>query len=112
MLPTTMVTLRVSSTDNFDMIVWIQDLNIPDNEKGARLKQGKTLSVQLQEDANGNVYYHWAAEQLVEGPAFHSTGVVQPPDPAAVVAAGAVRPLSISLTANNTVLPYMFRPYP
>jgi hypothetical protein len=106
MLPVTMATLKITSTDP-DIFVLIQDLNTVGQQKGARLKYGKTLFVHLLEDSNNNVWYHWAAEQIVEPPtpAYHRTAVVGP---------AAVAPLSISLSTgpNPTQLPFMFRPYP
>jgi hypothetical protein len=113
MLPITMATLSVTNkTDKFDLAVWIQDLNTLGKQDGGRLKQGKTLFVQLQEDGDGNVSYRWAAEQIVDGPAYHGVGVVEPPAQAAVVDDDdAVSPLDISLT-GGVQLPFMFRPYP
>lgn len=110
MLPTTMAKLQITSTDPFDIFVLIQDLNTVGQQKGARLKRGKTLFVQLQEDSNNQVWYHWAAEQIVEPPtpAYHRADVVGP--------TGLV-PLSISLQnppppLTPVQLPFMFRPYP
>jgi hypothetical protein len=108
MLPTTMAKLQITSPDLFDIFVLIQDLNTVGEQKGARLKQGKTLSVHLEEDQTGNVSYHWAAEQIVEGPAYHDAHLVKPTP----VAAGTAISLSISLQANGQILPFMFRPYP
>jgi hypothetical protein len=103
MLLIAMATLKVSNNDTFDIVVWIGDLNSIGPEKGGLLKQGKTLSVQLQEDDYNNVYYHWAAEQLVVGPAYHGAGDIGP---------APVAPLKINLEADDNVLPFMFRPYP
>ena len=107
MLPIAMAKLQITSTDQFDIFVLIQDLNTVGQQKGARLKQGKVLFVQLQEDANNQVWYHWAAEQIVEpgAPAYHYADVVGPK---------ALAPLTISLSAGPQPiqLPFMFRPYP
>ena len=123
MLQTTMATATLSvtnNTDTFDLVVWIYDLNIQANPSqqvvldGKQLNQGASpLTAQLIEKA-GNVSYFWAAEQIVEKIAYgyHGTGVVAPPDAAAVVASGKAPPLDISLTKGGTQLPYMFRPYP
>jgi hypothetical protein len=98
-----MVTLKVSNNDPFDIVVWIQDLNSIGQEKGGPIKQGKTLSVQLQEDDNNDVYYHWAAEQIVVGPAYHGADIVGP---------APLAPLKINLEADDVLIPFMFRPYP
>lgn len=103
MLLIAMATLKVSNNDTFDIVVWIQDLNSIGQEKGGLLKKGKTLSVQLQEDENNNIYYHWAAEQNVVGPAYHGADIVGP---------APVASLEINLEADDNLLPFMFRPYP
>jgi hypothetical protein len=110
MLPITMAKLKITSTDPFDIFVLIQDLNTVGQQKGARLQQGKALFVQLQEDSNNQVWYHWAAEQIVEPgiPAYHYADVVGP---------AALAPLSISLQNPPNgkppiQIPFMFRPYP
>jgi hypothetical protein len=110
MLPITMAKLKITSTDPFDIFVLIQDLNTVGEQKGARLQRGKALFVQLQEDSNNEVWYHWAAEQIVEPgiPAYHYADVVGPT---------ALVPLSINLenppNAQPPIrIPFMFRPYP
>jgi hypothetical protein len=108
MLPTTMAKLQITSTDLFDIFVLIQDLNTVGEQKGAPLKQGKTLYVQLQEDSTNQINYHWAAEEIVVPGqrARHLTGA---PGPQPVNGPAS---LTISLTNNGVPLPFMFRPYP
>jgi hypothetical protein len=110
MLPITMAKLKITSTDPFDIFVLIQDLNTVGEQKGARLQRGKALFVQLQEDLNNEVWYHWAAEQIVDPgiPAYHYADVVGPT---------ALVPLSINLENPPNgkppiLIPFMFRPYP
>lgn len=110
MLLIAMAKLKINSTDQFDIFVLIQDLNTVGEQKGARLKQGRNLFVQLQEDANNQINYHWAAEEIVGPPQQprHLTGASGPqtvpvPGPAL---------LTISLTNSGVQLPFMFRPYP
>jgi hypothetical protein len=105
-----MAKLKITSPDPFDIFVLIQDLNTVGEQKGARLQRGKALFVQLQEDLNNEVWYHWAAEQIVDPgvPAYHYVDVV---GPAALV------PLSINLENPPNgkppiLIPFMFRPYP
>jgi len=116
MLPIAMVTLDVTNEEDFDIFIWIRDLNTVGRVftvDGARLNQDSQLSVQLQEDGNGKVSYHWAAEQIVdEKPAYHWVGLVKPSDPAAVVTADEVPTLDFSDTKKAGGVPYMFRPYP
>ena len=66
--------LSVTTTETFDLAVWVYDLNAPGtpsqqvvlNANGALLNQGAALTVPLIEDAAGNVSYQWAAEQIKE----------------------------------------------
>ena len=110
MLLIAMAKLKINSTDQFDIFVLIQDLNTVGEQKGARLKQGRNLFVQLQEDANNQINYHWAAEEIVVPPqqSLHSTGAS---GPQAVPVPGPAL-LTISLTNSGVQLPFMFRPYP
>ena len=118
--------LTVTTTDRFNLVVWIYDLNAPGtpsqqvvpNANGAPLNQGATLTVPLIVDGAGNVSYHWAAEEIAVKHPRHDTGVFPPPAAAAPVArpaaAAPVAPLTLNiyLTGTGKLLPYMFRPYP
>jgi hypothetical protein len=114
MLPIAMATLSVTNGTGFDVFIWMRDLNTLGRAfvlDGARLNKNANLSVQLQADGDGNLSYHWAAEQILEQRALHWTDVVN--KQAAVDAAGAPATLTVSdATTKGTVLPYMFRPYP
>jgi len=110
--------LTVTTTDRFNLVVWIYDLNAPGtpsqqvvpNANGAPLNQGATLTVPLIVDGAGNVSYHWAAEEIAVKHPRHDTGVV--PAPQVAVAPVAPLTLNIYLTGTGKPLPYMFRPYP
>jgi len=107
-------TLTVTTTDKFDLAVWVYDLNAPGQPEVLKGKLNKDtlppLTVRLQEDGTGNVSYHWAAEEIAVKHPRHDTGVV--PAPQVAVAPVAPLTLNIYLTGTGKPLPYMFRPYP